>query len=77
MRFLETGARPARRGRTVFLATHNFSEAVSVGDSVVVLRQGKVAGRKDLRSESAEQLRFFYFQATGEAEEKIFLAAGA
>lgn len=67
----------SEQGKTVLLATHNFSEAVSVGDSVVVLHRGKVVGRKDLRSESAEQLRSFYFQATGEAEEKMFLAAGA
>ena len=67
----------SEQGKTVLLATHNFSEAVSVGDSVVILRHGKVVGRKDLRSETAERLRSFYFQATGEAEEEMVLAAGA
>jgi ABC-2 type transport system ATP-binding protein len=67
----------AQQDTTVLLATHNFSEAVSVGDSVVILREGKVAARKDLHYESAEHLRSFYFQVTGEPEEKVFLAAGA
>lgn len=66
-----------QHGKTVLLTTHNFNEAVSVGDSVAVLQQGKIVGRKDIRYESAEQLRSYYFQVTGEVEEQVFLAAGA
>jgi ABC-2 type transport system ATP-binding protein len=65
------------QGKTVLLASHNFNEAVSVGDAVVVLHRGKIAGRKDLRYESVEQLRSFYFRVTGEAGEQILMAAGA
>ena len=65
------------RGKTVLLTTHNFTEAVSVGDSVAILQQGRIVGRKDIRYDSAEQLRSYYFQATEEVREEIFLAAGA
>jgi ABC-2 type transport system ATP-binding protein len=66
-----------RQGKTVLLTTHNFTEAVTVGDSVAILQQGRIVGRKEIRYESAEQLRSYYFQATGEIEEEVLLAAGA
>jgi ABC-2 type transport system ATP-binding protein len=65
------------QGKTVLLATHNFSEAINVGDSVVVLHRGKIAGRADIRYQTVEQLRTFYFRTIGEAEEPVLLAAGA
>ena len=69
----------SRQGKTIVLATHNFNEAASVGDSVIVLQQGRVIGRKDIGYESMEQLRSFYFRTTGEVqmEEQSLLAAGA
>jgi ABC-type sugar transport system ATPase subunit len=51
------------------LATHSFNEAYAAGDSVVVLQGGRLAGYRALRDSSVEELRSFYFQATGELDE--------
>lgn len=63
--------------KTILLATHNFAEATSAGDSVVVLNRGVIAGQTEIRHQSAEQLKSWYFRITGEVEQPIFLAAGA
>ena len=61
-------------GSTVMLATHSFSEAAAVGDSVAVLHRGRVAASRTI-SGDAEELRSFYFEATGEIDEATELAA--
>jgi ABC-2 type transport system ATP-binding protein len=58
------------RGATVILATHNFNEAVAVGNHVAVLFHGSLAAERQLTpAMSMDQLRSFYFQTTGELEE--------
>lgn len=58
------------QGTTVILATHNFNEAVSVGNDVAILFHGRLAGDLHLSSTvSMDELRSFYFQTTGELEE--------
>jgi ABC-2 type transport system ATP-binding protein len=60
---------------TVVLATHNFQEAAAVGDRVAVLRRGsliaqrQIAARQAGLSSSVEDIKAFYFQATGDVEE--------
>ncbi len=56
-------------GATVLLATHTFSEAVAVGDSVAVLHGGQLAGYKKIAGSNVEELRAFYFEKTGEVDE--------
>lgn len=77
MQFWKLVRELADQGKTVLLASHNFSEAVQVGDSVVILDRGGVAGRRDLRYDSVEQLRSFYFRMTGELDEQVFVAVRA
>ncbi len=58
------------RGATVVLATHNFNEAVEVGNQVAVLVRGRVASETALSpSMLVNELRSFYFQTTRELEE--------
>jgi ABC-2 type transport system ATP-binding protein len=52
---------------TVVLATHNFQEAAAVGDRVAVLRRGTLIAEQ--RSASVEDIKAFYFQATGDLDE--------
>ena len=60
----------AQQQTTILLATHNFAEAVAVGDRVLLLQAGKLlADRPIRRDESMEELRSFYFRMTGEADE--------
>jgi len=56
-------------GATVLLATHTFSEAVAVGDSVAVLLGGQLAGYKKVAGTNVDELRAFYFEKTGEVDE--------
>jgi len=57
-------------GATVILATHNFNEAVAVGNDVAVLYRGSIVAERHLSSTtSMDELRSFYFDATGELEE--------
>jgi len=58
----------------VMLATHSFSEATDVGDSVAVLHRGKIAASRTI-SGNVEELRSFYFDATGEMDEATELVA--
>ena len=59
---------------TVMLATHSFSEAVAVGDRLAVLHRGKLAASGPI-AENVEELRSFYFEATGEIDEAVELVA--
>jgi ABC-2 type transport system ATP-binding protein len=64
------------QGGTVILATHNFNEAVAVGNHVAVLFKGTVAAERILSATmSVDELRSFYFQTTGELEEVEPVAA--
>jgi len=55
---------------TVILTTHNFNEAVAVGNSVAVLFKGTLAAERKLSATMrVDELRSFYFQTTGELEE--------
>jgi ABC-type multidrug transport system ATPase subunit len=63
-------------GATVILATHSFSEAAAVGDSVAVLYQGRLAACRTVGGSSVESLRSFYFQTTGELDESAELIPG-
>ncbi len=62
------------RGSTVILATHNFDEAIAVGDFVAVLHRGRLAGYRRIGDVDVEELRSFYFQTTGELDEASVLA---
>ncbi len=48
----------------VAIASHNFREAAAVGTSIMMLKQGRMAGSKALHRTSAQELREFYFDAT-------------
>jgi ABC-type multidrug transport system ATPase subunit len=63
-------------GTTVLLATHTFSEAVAVGDQVVVLHAGRVAGQRKMAGTNVEELRTFYFRTTGETDEMTQVIPG-
>jgi len=57
---------------TVLLATHNFAEAATLADRVLLLHRGELLADRSLKNgESAEGLRSFYFRLTGEVEETI------
>ena len=58
----------ASNGITIFLATHNFSEAVAVSDRIAILHAGNLMAVRRTRGFSVEQLRDFYLHITGEAE---------
>ena len=60
----------SRRGTTIMVATHNFNEAVALGDVVAVLYRGRLASQRTITSRtSVGELRSFYFETTGEWEE--------
>jgi ABC-2 type transport system ATP-binding protein len=62
----------AAQRTTILLATHNFAEAASVADRLLLLQRGEVlADRRLGNGESADTLRSFYFQTTGEMEELL------
>lgn len=66
------------QGATVILATHNFNEAVAVGNDVAILFHGSLAAERHLTSTmSMDELRSFYFQTTGELEDVEPAASGA
>ena len=68
----------AGRGVSVLLATHNFAEAVAVGDRLLLLQRGELlANRSIRRGEGVEELRSFYFQSTGEIDEATGMIAQA
>ncbi|MGC2323401.1 MAG: ABC transporter ATP-binding protein [Terriglobales bacterium] len=56
----------AHDGRTILLASHNFNEAVSVGDRVAVLHHGNLLREERLQPGSTvDDLRAWYFRALG------------
>ena len=58
------------QGATVVLATHNFNEAVEVGNHVAILVHGTLAAECPLSPNMrVDELRSFYFQTTRELEE--------
>jgi ABC-2 type transport system ATP-binding protein len=60
----------AQQQTTVLLATHNFAEAAAVADRLLLLHGGELlANRAASDCESAETMRSFYFQITGEIDE--------
>jgi ABC-2 type transport system ATP-binding protein len=64
------------QGATVMLATHNFNEAVAVGNQVAILFKGSLAAERRLSATMrVDELRSFYFQTTGELEEVEPVAA--
>jgi len=60
----------AESGTAIVMATHNFEEAAAVGDRVVVLHRGQLAGYRQLGRVAPADLRSFYSQSTGEAGEE-------
>ena len=56
-------------GITVLLATHNFEEAAQVCDRIAVLQHGELLAVERASNRSAEQLREFYLDITGEQRE--------
>jgi ABC-2 type transport system ATP-binding protein len=62
----------ARQATTILLATHNFAEAAAVGDRLLLLQRGELLADRSIRGgESMEELRSFYFRATGEVDEAL------
>jgi len=59
----------AEEQTTILLATHNFAEAVAVGDRLLLLQGGELLAERSIRSgESVEELRSFYFSLTQEVD---------
>jgi len=55
--------RTAEAGTTILLATHNFEEAVTIGQHVLVLRRGEMAAERRVGHQtSMDDLRSFYFR---------------
>jgi ABC-2 type transport system ATP-binding protein len=55
--------RTAEHGTSILLATHNFEEAATIGQHVIVLRQGEVAAERRVGHQtSMDDLRSFYFR---------------
>lgn len=70
--FWETIRTFARCQTAVLLATHNFAEAVEVGDRLLLLHHGAVLSDRSVgKGESAAALRSFYFSKTGEFDEAV------
>jgi ABC-2 type transport system ATP-binding protein len=64
----------ARHNTTIFLATHNFTEAAAVATRLLLLHQGKLLADRSLEdcaatnASSAEDIRSLYFRLTGEPD---------
>jgi len=68
----------ARQQTTVLLTTHNFAEAAMVAERALLLHRGRVLAERAIGPlESAESLRAFYFQMTGEVDETCGALPGA
>lgn len=58
----------AGQNTTVFLATHNFAEAVALADRLLLLDRGTLLEDRPLHGrESADDLRSLYFRRTGQS----------
>jgi ABC-2 type transport system ATP-binding protein len=76
LRFWDLVRELSRAGTTVIVATHNFNEAVALGDVVAVLFHGRLAAQCGITPRSSvDELRRFYFETTGEWEEVPEVAA--
>jgi ABC-2 type transport system ATP-binding protein len=63
---------------TILLATHNFAEAATVGDRLLLLQRGELVADRAIHSgESVEGIRSFFFQMTGETDQATSLAERA
>ncbi len=61
-------------GTTVVLTTHNFQEAAAVGDRIAVLRRGELrAERRFGQGASLDDVKTFYFEASGDADDAAAL----
>lgn len=70
LRFWDLVRELSRQGTTVLVATHNFNEAVALGDVVAVLHRGRLAAQRAITPRtSVDDLRRFYFETTAEWEE--------
>jgi len=70
LRFWDLVRELSRQETTVLVATHNFNEAVALGDVVAVLHRGRLAAETAIMPRtSVDDLRRFYFETTGEWEE--------
>ncbi len=68
----------ARQEVSILLATHNFAEAVAVGDRLLLLQKGELLSDRSIRrGGSVDELRAFYFRSTGEIDEAAGLIAHA
>jgi ABC-2 type transport system ATP-binding protein len=77
LRFWDLVRDLSRQGTTVIVATHNFNEAVALGDVVVVLHRGRLAAQREITPRTGvDDLRRFYFETTGEWEEVPEVSAG-
>ena len=65
-RFWELIRTLASAEASAVLATHSFDEAVAAADRVVILRKGELLGTRRVAGLSAEQLRDYYCDVTGE-----------
>jgi ABC-2 type transport system ATP-binding protein len=65
----------AAQNTTILLATHNFAEATTVADRLLLLHRGNVlADRAMAKGEDSDTLRSFYFRMTGESDETVDFA---
>lgn len=55
----------AAQRMTILLATHNFTESVSVSDRIAVLQKGELLDTCNARGMSAERLQAYYRDVTG------------
>jgi ABC-2 type transport system ATP-binding protein len=57
-------------GTTVVLTTHNFQEAAAVADRIAVLRRGELLSERRISTgASIDEIKTFYFQASGGGED--------
>jgi ABC-2 type transport system ATP-binding protein len=63
------------RGATVVVATHNFEEAAALGDSLVVLQEGRLVDHRNQGHAGTRQLRSWYLNVTGGLD-AVPMAAG-
>ncbi len=62
----------ADAGAAVLVTTHNFEEAIAIGDSVGVLHRGRLTARQALSTSTGiEGLRSLYFRETNEAAVEV------
>ena len=64
--------RSFRTGNTIVITSHNFHEALAVGNELAILSRGKVAGHAPSPpSQPSMPCALFYFETTGESDELL------